>query len=957
MVILTLILTTLSVCMPTSELELSFEGSIKPASAHMYSTVSVSDEHFKIGEHSLRWKWGSRTSRLSIKVPVPYLAQNPNPNETSISTFVFWVYSAEPRPGALTFTFCKQGRDCCHFDFRLGFTGWRGGWVAFDRDMMGVPEEEMDEIVITSSLPYGTLYFDGIIPAVFEDARHHCPDMQLPFVNRGTDVHWLRLLEHWNSSSRPVINSEMPDSLSLLMETIRQRYISLVIGECGGIKRPAVEKFLSSFDIRINRDGSIKGKPLFFTRYAETYRNLGIYDMQEFYKNNGMILKDYCDKMFRIAASWLREPDGEYKNYLAHTYVLLTRHLLDQGLACGSGMGTIHHLGYSVRNWYNAQVIMMPVLRDAGLLDKIQQAVEWYAGTREVWSMPSVAGMDVDALNTYLFGRIASVLLLPDDEYKYSYMKALSAWIDNGFEFASGLGCGFHPDGTVFHHRRNYPAYAIGGFEGAVRAVLLLRNTPFAISEKGYNTLKNAMMQMKFYCCDVNIPYAMSGRHPEGSFTLNKNLYMLLANADSPDNRYITDSEIISEVSEEGCRSYGYNSSVSVRHGNWLVNIAGHSRYLWATETYPGQNMYGRYLTHGSMQYMSGSPEKSGYMAAGWDWRHIPGTTAAEIPMPEMRANVLNVDTCSGYEEMLLSDEWFAGGAAFGDNAVYSMILHEHDKYNGSLRAYKSYFIFGNKIVCLGSGLENHLDGSRLHTTLFQNGLSAPSESILYVASPAKCLKDHLGNAFIVRSGGDVVYRRSLQQSMAEDDSGPNEGWFELAYIDHGDDVTDGRYEYLFLVQPDSTQVESAVVECPYEVLHSDNTLHAVREFSSGVIGASVFEGSRVDDFIEYCSPCVLLQDGKRIHFAHPDLALYEGPADEVYDSEGNRVERSIYSRHWIDNPCADVKVTMHFRGNLKVKNATCVVESIEYKNGLTMVVLITSEAKTETIEFETIDE
>jgi hypothetical protein len=37
------------------------------------------------------------------------------------------------------------------------------------------------------------------------------------------------------------------------------------------------------------------------------------------------------------------------------------------------------------------------------------------------------------------------------------------------------------------------------------------------------------------------------------------------------------------------------------------------------------------------------------------------GTTAAVLPLKELRADVKNLDTESGYEEMLLSDEAFAG--------------------------------------------------------------------------------------------------------------------------------------------------------------------------------------------------------------------------------------------------------------------------------------------------------
>ena len=68
----------------------------------------------------------------------------------------------------------------------------------------------------------------------------------------------------------------------------------------------------------------------------------------------------------------------------------------------------------------------------------------------------------------------------------------------------------------------------------------------------------------------------------------------------------------------------------------------------------------------------------------------------------------MNVDTFSGMEEMLYSDEAFAGGLSQVKlNGNFGMKLHEHDKYNGSHRARKSYHFFNGTIVCLGTDIEN----------------------------------------------------------------------------------------------------------------------------------------------------------------------------------------------------------------------------------------------------------
>ena len=52
---------------------------------------------------------------------------------------------------------------------------------------------------------------------------------------------------------------------------------------------------------------------------------------------------------------------------------------------------------------------------------------------------------------------------------------------------------------------------------------------------------------------------------------------------------------------------------------------------------------------------------------------------------------------------------------------------------------------------------------------------------------------------------------------------------------------------------------------------------------------------------------------------AQPDLALYRGPSDEAFDKDGKRMERSIYSRPWIDNESGEIPVTVTLKGRWKV--------------------------------------
>lgn len=936
---------------------LSFESSCEKAEAKG-GKIKISSKHNKLGNNSLEWSWKKADASLTFKTEVPYLSKNPNPKETSVSTFVFWVYSPEKLEGELLFEFLKDGKVCSSFPYRLGFAGWRGAWVAFDRDMDGKPEEGMNSIRISvKGAVKGRLYFDGLIPSAFEDVRHHTADFQAPFINKNTDSHWLLLLKHWNKSLDIPLPKTISDDDRLAMQNILERFVQITERDKKPISLKKAREIFGQYDIRYNNDGTITGKPIFFTRYGETFINLDVKDASARFKKEGQLLRDYNDNLLKIALTWKNSASSKEKEELARMYVLMTRHLLDQGFAAGSAQGTLHHLGYSMRNFYTAPVIMKDELRKAGIMDEVQRAMEWFSGVGEVKIKPEAPGMDIDAFNTYLLGRTASLLMLEDTPYKFAYLKALSRWIDNGFNYAGGLKACFKPDGMVFHHRRAYPAYAIGGFDGAVNSVWMLRGTPFAISGNAHEILKNALLEMRVYCNLRTFPLAMSGRHPDGKGELIPEQYAILADAGSPDGKELIDKELASaylrlsktetewskkfrkdgieaEKSPQGVKAYGYNCSVSARYEDRLVTIAGHSRYLWSAEIYQGANHYGRYLTHGSMEIKNEG--NSGYQVDGYDWCHIPGTTAGIVPLEKMKANILNVDEFSGYEEMLLSDEWFAGGVSYKDKGVFAMKLHEHDKYNGSLRVQKSFFIFGNRVVCLGSNITSDIP---VHTTLFQNCLTEKADND--TVRNVNILKDRFGNIWQV-SEGKTVFTRGLQHSYHEETDAPTSGFFEKAWIEN----ETGGYEYITWIHPDDFTEDKT-----YSVLAKNEKLHCVKDLESGMTGAAVFDTTAVDEHILLSSPCTLIYGFEdslmSINVSHPDLALYDGASDEVFDEKGKRVERSIYGRKWVDNDCGERMVRLVISGEKKAVEVpqTC---KISYNNGNTILEFYTSEAKTE---------
>ena len=362
--------------------------------------------------------------------------------------------------------------------------------------------------------------------------------------------------------------------------------------------------------------------------------------------------------------------------------------------------------------------------------------------------------------------------------------------------------------------------------------------------------------------------------------------------------------------------------------------MKGYSRYLVGNETYIKNNLYGRYMSYGAFQILEGSLKESGYVQEGWDWKHFPGTTAIDVPFEKLKSNISQVDTKSGVEEMLLSDETYSGGNSLNDNSMFAMKLHEHPKYNGTHRARKSVFVFNNKAILLGSGIENNDSENETHTTIFQNYLGKNMKKA-YVKDK-EMFMDSQNNLYKVELG-NTVSKKGKQESRDHSTGNKTENNYELAYINHGKAPKNGKYHYSILIKGTKEEQEAFKKSSKYQVLNQDNSSHIVKDLKSDMIGYALFESGKVQNnrFIESVDTpsMILLQEkGKEIQmsFVDPDLRLYEGRDEEQYDKNGVMIERSIYSRPWIGNEGKEHIALVILKGKYNVDNNPKVKSEID---------------------------
>lgn len=883
------------------------------------SKIEITKEKSKDGTSSLKWDF-EKNSTLTIKGDVGYKIFQQGMQEKARSSFVMWIYNKKPIVDKMQVQFKKKGEVKSYFSINMNFTGWRTMWVQYDRDMSGKAEENMDEITFISPNVNGEIYIDQIYTSILIDPRHNARDEQVDFINLQADnavnSHWMALYKNYNAISQNKDIQKLTSEEIKGIRSVENRFKNDII------KKEKVNLKL----IEKNREKLQE----YLTTTVVSPQTIVLY--KDFSEEEKSYLKDVQIKEY---GSWLRElafmynstEDKKYKKEIYEIFKKGLNHLYEQGWTKGSCQGTIHHLGYQVRELYQSIFLMKePLLKDKNL-KQAKEMVTWYSAMGILYTPDSeIKGVNADVLNTMLPGMLIAILLNDDDKVTASQLYQLNHYLTKSIDYAPGLLGGFKEDGSMFHHMQNYPAYAKGAFEGLTPIMYYLGNTAFALDNYSFNIVKKAVLMTRVYSNTHTWLISISGRHPDDRFQISDEVFRYLAlgkkvGNDSelanaylrlaPQGRFAEELSSLgfrAETTPQGAWTMNMSSLQLHRRDNWLIGVKGYSRYLVGNETYIKNNLFGRYMSYGNFQILENSLIESGYVQQGWDWAHFPGTTAIALPIDKLKSPISQVDIYSGVEEMLLSDETFSGGNSLNNNGMFAMKLHEHSKYNDTHRARKSVFLFDNRVILLGSDIENKSD-YETHTTLFQNYLSDKNSiSKVEKIKNNNFILDTQNNLYKVVEG-NLKYKNGLQHSLDQNKGTPTENYYEMAYINHGKNPKNQKYQYAILVKGDKEEQEIFKKNSNYQVLQQDYNAHIVEDEISKMRGYALFESGDVKDkyLKSIDTPSLILikpnDNSLELSFVDPDLRLYEGKDESQYEKNGKLKEVSIYSRKWNSDP------------------------------------------------------
>ena len=880
----------------------NFEEMSSGFRADSRSQLSVSTNHFKLGQHSLKWKWEGRGRILFID-PAPKRGR-------ALEAFRAWVYREQALENAkLTFRFGTESELATNnpryrFEFGLNFVGWRAMWIDLKGDARNNSytgprngRATAFEIRAPRNVSQDSVYLDLVEMVTGNSISERVADKQVPFVAGGVngargqnrEFKWsLKTLP----GNLPNLNGDEIQAFKQAFETIVQRYETWVLGE--NVKtdmREPVQIRLTEFDNYIKRghhnladynirreDDSIIGTPLFaeVSPYSPYFQSVF----------QGVLLRLVLD--FRLNGN------EEAKKRAIDVF----DYLHDQGWAAGSGIGSLHHEFLRMAGYAHAVFLMRNDLNVDRLAREVA-TMAWHCMFGEIYEEEWVKGTNADFLRSVAIFRLFRILLMDENtddkvKEKVANMRRYVAWLNNALDIAPGWLDTIKPDFVGFHHRGIYAnAYAPHAFHVASILVFLLRDTPFAVAEEKRDNLKQALLTAKAMTNTYDISTAINGRFPYGTTMANGLLpaYMYLAKSYpsvdaelagtfmqiwKPDLPLLIEG-LFKKVSARimylhtpgavqmmanfadakhppiavpsGHWTLPYGALSIHRREDWMVSMKGWSKYVWDYESSGRNNPLGRYLSYGSMLiYGSGDPvtrEASGIVRDGWDWSMWPGTTVIRLSHEQLKHEGRHRN---------FSDETFVGGVNIeGQNGIFAVKLNDN-RFNTSFRAVKTVFCFDDVLVCLGSGIKNDDSVNETVTPLFQAAISEDRPTgvngagVLAIpftfsgmVGEKTLLMDSRGNGYVIPDGEELRVRRQVQAPGDFGNEGGT-GTFELAFFDHGMAPANKGYEYAVLVQQPFSRVRRFANAPEYDVLQKDSQAHIVHHRGLKTTGYALFD-------------------------------------------------------------------------------------------------------------------
>ena len=849
----------------------SFEDGLVPTNWSVISgTLLNSPAKYKHGTKSLIWTWNAN-SKVTVTSPTGLSTASTNKS----GGIYFWIYNTVASSSKLVFSFLNNSNQVkCHLDFNLNFKGWRCLNAGFVADMNHDNTALTSMIVQAPPTGNGVIYFDHI--EILSSANwDRMSDAQATVGVSSAVVDYWAVRQNGNFKTVSMANASQIASADTIIKRLDNWYMSTnkfptateFTSRKNGIKNQisyAITHNTGDLNPSVGSDGAVTGVGLYPDYAPSTIDGVTIRKFSNV-ETGSMLPLVYDYRMNNNVLSktrWLNQIDWFY----------------DQGWADGSALGSLRFEKLRSSGYFHSLFLMRNEL-GAARLERELNNLNWMGLWGNV-NMPFPnPGENADQIRAMCVAKLVYALMQSDPNKRVAALTASTRYFTNAFSIATGFSETFKPDFSGYHHNGPYfSAYYPEALYAACWIYYLLHDTPFALSDSIYSTLKNCLLTFRISASEYDVPVGLCGRFPTGNPTVNLDLaayaYLALSKA-TPDPELMAAfsrlwkptisplKDVIGKTGTDIClrTTMGetelclqaaalkvtpepnprttlylpYSGLMINRNATRHVTLKGFSKYIWDYESEistPTQSCH--YLSYGQLEYtdLITGRANNNFDNTNYDWSRIPGTTTKYLPP----ASIL-FKTTDPYRNF--SNDPFLGGVTLNDStSLFSMKLHDN-AFDQSFYANKSVFCFGNVLVCTGTNINCNDNATRTETTLFQQVVNtgesikvngkAVTTNLSGLSQPI--IQDNLGNRFIVNSG-------AVEVSSANG--------IYTALINHGYGPTNQMYTYYMLLQSDDIQAQkySNVATCPINIVRRDNYAHIVEKKDDNVRGYAIFNST-----------------------------------------------------------------------------------------------------------------
>ena len=527
----------------------------------------------------------------------------------------------------------------------------------------------------------------------------------------------------------------------------------------------------------------------------------------------------HLDNMVNLARAYKSGSSDYYKNEKVKNVIISAlRHWSENDYICD--------------NWWHNQIgtpnnliTLMLIMGDelpGELIEKTQPIIGRAhvdaPGARPGGDRIKIAGIQAkNSLFTGDYETFNNIVRIIESEIKYSdWVGATYGYgyrhIPTGFSNRKMGGRGIMYDNS-FHHRvdgvNNTLSYGLGYAAAFAEWAVYVADTRYAFSNE-----KSA--QLIDYFLDGICKTAVFGKYPDAGAknrSISREGTLHAYNTDLPEKLLVISDyrnkelQEIAAIRKEGIKPttshatfYYHSEHFSFQRPDWFTSVRMYStRNHNMEQPYNSEGLFNHHRGDG-VNHISVTGDEYYNIWPVYDYQKIPGTTVMQKPeMPSPR------------EIQKLGDTKFVGAVTDGK---YGAVAFDFKSPHDPLIARKSWFLFDNEYVCLGTGISCPNDDLPVVTTLNQcllrDDVTVSSGNISSVIEKGE--KEYTNVDWVFQDGIGYSFPESVTVNIKNDEASGS--WWRInkqsdspkdeisldvfkLWLDHGERASEETYEYI----------------------------------------------------------------------------------------------------------------------------------------------------------------